>query len=447
MKYLVMLLAALLLMLGTVALFWVFGGEEQPSPPVSEPPSSAASQVVRQQPLTPTLVLGSQTVRAGATLRDARLSQETIQAASRQLGEAAGSATILEEGGLPGFRFSQQPDQVLATLIPVGLEGEPYFQGSLEELADYIPPEDGDYTLDVWAGWNGGEESFAGVAGYRALLTYQLPKQPIRLTVDTVSLRQGYCAVLRAGNLPEGVTQVTAETDMGYTMGYTPTFYPYQGEMIALMPARYNGNTGEYHVTIHAGEESQSFTVTVTDGGFDVTVQQFDVDQGVADSTVNNNEANEVYEAVTRPLKNMGDPEKYWEGAFQLPIDPQYKASTSTFGRIRVINGSRSQHAGIDYPAPKGTQVYAPNNGRVLYADFLQLTGNTICIEHGFGLKSWFYHLDSVEVEAGQMVKTGDPIGKVGTTGFSTGPHLHFTMSVNNIYTNPEQYLEADPLG
>ena len=55
--------------------------------------------------------------------------------------------------------------------------------------------------------------------------------------------------------------------------------------------------------------------------------------------------------------------------------------------------------------------------------------------------------ISEILVEAGQMVKTGDPIGKVGATGFVTGPHLHFTMSVNNVYTNPEQYLAADPLG
>lgn len=443
MKYLVALLAALILLLAAVALLWLMGDDE----PAADPPASPASQVVRQQALAPSLVLGSQTVRAGATLRDAQLDPETIQAAIRQLGEAGGSATVQEEGGLPGFRFSEEPDQVLATLIPAGLEGEPYFQGTLEELAEYTPPENGTYTLDVWAGWSGEGDAFSGVAGYRAELTYQLPQQPIQLTVDTTDLRQGYCAVLRASNLPEGVTQVTVDTDMGYTMGYTPTFFPYKGEMVALMPARYNGSTGTYHVTIRAGEESQSFAVTVTDGGFDVTVQQFEVDQSVADSTVNNNEANETYEAVTRPIKNQSDPEKYWEGPFQLPIDPQYKVATSTFGRIRVINGSSSQHAGIDYPAPEGTPVWAPNNGRVLYAGYLQLTGNMVCIEHGFGLKSWFYHLSAVDVEAGQMVKTGDPIGKVGSTGFVTGPHLHFTMSVNNIYVNPEQYLEEDPLG
>ena len=436
MRYLVLVLVAAILALAAVVLF-LLADMEQPA----ETPEVA--QVVRQQPLTPTLEMAGQSIWAGAVLRDVQLTPETVQAAAHQLGESAASANVLEEGALPDLLFSQQPDQVLATLIPVGLAGEPWFQGSLEELAEYIPPQDGVYTLDIWAGWNGGEDSFSGLAGYRAELTYRLPRQPIQLTVDTTELRQGYCAVLRASHLPDGVTQVTAETDMGFT----PTFYSYQGEMVALMPAKYNGNTGEYHITIRAGEEKQSFLLTVTDGGFEVTVQQFSVDQSVADSTVNSPEANATFEEVTRPLKNMGDPEKYWEGAFQLPIDPAFKAATSTFGRIRVINGSRSQHAGIDYPAPLGTQVWAPNNGKVLYAGFLQLTGNTICIEHGFGLKSWFYHMDEVEVTEGQMVRTGDPIGKVGTTGFSTGPHLHFTMSVNNIFVNPEQYLERDPLG
>ena len=319
-------------------------------------------------------------------------------------------------------------------------DGEALFLGTLEEFRDYLPPENGDYTLDLWASWDGGEGSFRGLAGYRLRLTYDLP---LSLTVDDTDVKQGYCTVLRAHYLPAGTETVTAETDLGFT----PTFYAYEGEMIALLPAKYSSETGEYHLTLTAGEESRDFTLTVTDGGFDVTVQNFEIDEEVADATVNNQQANIDYEAATRPLKNLGDPEKYWEGAFQLPIDEAYVAPSSTFGRIRVINGVTDQHAGIDYPAPEGAQVYAPNNGRVLFAGYLQLTGNMICIEHGFGLKSWYYHLSAVEVEAGQMVRTGDPIGKVGSTGFVTGPHLHFTMSVNNIYTNPEQYLAGDPLG
>ncbi len=428
--FLAVLLAVVVLLAGGIVLLTGdFLGEDAAPPPA---PVSSSDQLVRQEPLAPTLSMNGELLTPGLIARGE-------EAAPGELSSVAGSAVIKRGETLPELVFSQAPDQTTATLSPAE-GGEPVFLGTLEQLGDFAPEKSGEYLLDLWASWDGREEGFAGLAGYRLSLTYE---RELLLEVDRQEVPQGYCVVLRAGNLPEGVEKVTATTDLGFT----PTFYPYQGEQIALLPAKYSHNTGTYHLTLAAGEESRDFTLSVTDGGFDVTVQQFNVDQSVADSTVNNQEANIVYEQVTRPLKNLGDPEKYWEGPFQLPIDKQYVASSSTFGRIRVINGSKSQHAGIDYPAPTGTQVYAPNNGRVLFAGYLQLTGNMICIEHGFGLKSWYYHLDAVEVEAGQMVKTGDPIGKVGATGFVTGPHLHFTMSVNNIYTNPEQYLAADPLG
>ncbi|MEG0839560.1 MAG: M23 family metallopeptidase [Hydrogenoanaerobacterium sp.] len=255
--------------------------------------------------------------------------------------------------------------------------------------------------------------------------------------------KQGESFLLRVDNLPqdEEVT-ITAVTDMNFT----PTFYPYDGGMVALMPAKYSQDAGEYHITLTCNDVKKDFTINVADANFVVNVQNFAVDKKVADATVNNNKANDDYEKVTRPLKNLGDPEKYWVGKFSLPLKKENISTSSPFGIIRIINGVKDQHAGIDYPAPIGTPVYAPNNGRVLFAGYLQLTGNMVCIEHGFGLKSWYYHMNSVSVKAGDMVKTGDEIGKVGATGFVTGPHLHFTMSINNVYVNPNQYLKNDVL-
>ena len=73
----------------------------------------------------------------------------------------------------------------------------------------------------------------------------------------------------------------------------------------------------------------------------------------------------------------------------------------------------------------------------MLFAGYLQLTGNTVLIEHGYGLKSWYYHMDSLDVSTGQMVEQGQIIGKVGSTGFSTGPHLHFAMRLNGTPIDP----------
>ena len=81
--------------------------------------------------------------------------------------------------------------------------------------------------------------------------------------------------------------------------------------------------------------------------------------------------------------------------------------------------------------------IAAANNGKILFADFLQLTGNTVVIDHGFGLKSFYYHMDSLNVKEGDMVQTGDIVGTVGSTGYSTGPHLHYSLLVNNVFINP----------
>jgi murein DD-endopeptidase MepM/ murein hydrolase activator NlpD len=85
----------------------------------------------------------------------------------------------------------------------------------------------------------------------------------------------------------------------------------------------------------------------------------------------------------------------------------------------------------------------------VLFAGNLQLTGGTIVIEHGYGLKSWYYHMNSIDVKAGDIVAQNQIIGTVGSTGFSTGPHLHFGMSVGSphsgqFFINPETLITTD---
>ena len=80
----------------------------------------------------------------------------------------------------------------------------------------------------------------------------------------------------------------------------------------------------------------------------------------------------------------------------------------------------------------------------MLFADFVALTGNTVCIEHGLGLKSWYYHMNSLNVTEGETVGRGQQIGSVGSTGFSTGPHLHFAISVWNVYVDPQLLLDAE---
>jgi murein DD-endopeptidase MepM/ murein hydrolase activator NlpD len=114
---------------------------------------------------------------------------------------------------------------------------------------------------------------------------------------------------------------------------------------------------------------------------------------------------------------------------------------------IRYINKEESsRHSGLDLAAAKGTTVKAANNGIVRLSMLLKVTGNTVIIDHGCNVYSSYAHLDKLLVAEGDKVKKGDIIGEVGSTGFSTGPHLHWTTTIGKVYINPETLVEKDPL-
>ncbi len=133
-------------------------------------------------------------------------------------------------------------------------------------------------------------------------------------------------------------------------------------------------------------------------------------------------------------------PERLWDGQFRYPL-----AGVTTggnFGKRRILNGKAgSPHGGIDFPAPSGTPVYAAQRGRVVLAEPLYFSGNTVVLDHGLGLYTFYAHFESIAVQAGDLVDTGALLGKVGATGRVTGPHLHWGVTVNRARANPLQLI------
>jgi len=131
--------------------------------------------------------------------------------------------------------------------------------------------------------------------------------------------------------------------------------------------------------------------------------------------------------------------DRLWSGPFVRPVsDP----ANSAFGTRSVFNGQpRSPHGGADFRSPLGTDVHAPNSGRVVLAADLYYTGNTVVIDHGLGLVSLFAHLSQTEVEAGDLVATRQVVGQVGSTGRVTGPHLHWTLRAGGARVDPLSLL------
>lgn len=115
------------------------------------------------------------------------------------------------------------------------------------------------------------------------------------------------------------------------------------------------------------------------------------------------------------------------------------------FGNHRILNGTpKSPHTGMDIAAPTGTPIMAPLGGEVTMVSDLYYTGNTLIIDHGFGVSTVFAHMNTVTVRMGQHIRQGDKIGTVGATGRATGPHLHWGLNWYKERLNPELVLGSD---
>lgn len=131
--------------------------------------------------------------------------------------------------------------------------------------------------------------------------------------------------------------------------------------------------------------------------------------------------------------------------AIQPVMNKNLKYMASGYGwRIDPVYHTRRFHAGMDFTAPTGTNIYSTANGSVMTAGWKQGYGNCVEINHGFGYVTLYGHMSAIKVRAGQYVKRGDVIGLVGSTGKSTGPHLHYEVHLRGEIMNPANYYYMD---
>ena len=144
---------------------------------------------------------------------------------------------------------------------------------------------------------------------------------------------------------------------------------------------------------------------------------------------------NDIETALLKNIYSKNTPQRFWDGPFALPI---FGSVTSPFGVWRTYNDVfTARHTGQDIRATTGTPIQASAAGRVVLAEHLDIRGNMVIIDHGWGVFTGYCHLSEFMAKPGQLVQAGETIGLTGNTGRSTGPHLHWELAVGGTWIDP----------
>jgi len=342
----------------------------------------------------------------------------------------------ITENNLPMFSFENPPDSMEIL--------DPITHSTYETFSDYFMSltENGAYPVTIIAEWlPSTERPYHGALSYDMLFSVTLNPQ-IQLLTD--ELYPGNILALALSPIKEHYI-VDLSTNLSH--GLFSSFNN-NGQRLFFIPIDIWSESGFYDLSFHIQDPTTqqnwhlSKTLSVDSKNF--VTQYLYIDEQIYEETTSD-EAYVEFRQRAQEARRVSDPVQHWEGPFIMPVKDDYVLTTD-FAEIRYVNDeiTSSRHSGLDLAAPTGTPIYACNHGRIALSEYLILTGNTIVIDHGFGLFTSYYHLDTLAVDEDDFVLKGDYVGTMGSTGFSTGPHLHWSISVYNTYVNTWQVTDSD---
>jgi murein DD-endopeptidase MepM/ murein hydrolase activator NlpD len=261
----------------------------------------------------------------------------------------------------------------------------------------------------------------------RWLLLYIIPLA-FSQTLDQSVVRQG--------------ETLRARADVGIQMarldGRTIRLFPApEGGFLGLMPIPVEQKPGSYRLEFldAAGTVKRAVPVTVADAQY--PIQNIVISKEIAGLSLSPDEAE-----TSRAFRKTVSETRAWKEPFELPVTG---CLTSAFGVRRFQNGKPTGdfHGGLDLGSPAGTPVHAMADGVVRIVKSWNLHGNTVGIDHGQGVLTMYLHLSKFATTEGAAIKQGDVIGYVGSTGRSTGPHLHWSLYVNSEPVDPGQWVNV----
>jgi len=270
--------------------------------------------------------------------------------------------------------------------------------------------------------------------GYGVLLslfTLSLPAEALEVKINPDNPQLGDTVSVTMETDPNEDKPKVTWGDQSY-----PVFAVGENQYRALIPTTPLDQSRKVPLTIRGEETVRNFLVWLRDRAFPT--------QRIWLTGSNNRPATELELNRVAEFKKLVTSEQYWNGAF---VRPNRGWVSTVFGVRRYYNGEFAEdyyHKGVDYAAGTGSPVVAPANGTVALvgkeSEGFHVHGNTIGIDHGQGVLSIFLHLNNINVQEGERVTAGQKIGTVGSTGASTGPHLHWGLYVNGQAIDPSPW-------
>ena len=331
------------------------------------------------------------------------------------------------------FTFDNKPD--MANITVTNNQNEKILQQKFDDFIVPILNKEGEFTYKVDFEWNNPDNPYKGLISY----VFDLKQDfPVEFEFPKTEVLQGDIFEIYIFNSNEDEIPVVKQT-----INDTQGFFKMNEYYVCKIPANYNTAPGEYKIEYGIeGKQLKEMTLKVNNRAF--KVQYLYIDESI-EKEKRSEEAYEEYNKYFNPSRVSSNDSLYYTEEFVLPATGYL---STEYGENRFVNDMKTSyhHSGLDICDSIGSPIFATNRGKVTLSMYLTLTGNTIVIDHGQGLFSVYFHMNELFVNKGEMVERGQKIGAMGSTGFSTGSHLHFTMCFYNQNLEPGYFLVGEPI-
>lgn len=343
--------------------------------------------------------------------------------------------TILSSDDKLEVHADKAPDQSHLKIVNIET-GSVISEGQVELSQLPLPHMNGQFSYELTLEWTDESKSYLGQSVITFSVILDLPEEFVFSKQRLIQGDMLEVALYYAGNLKD----IYFEQDIYNEFQW----YEQDGLLRGYIPTNYYSKPGRYQIMYGNRKKGTVLSQEIEIVPHSYRIQYLIIDEQI-DQETRNDAAYEEFAKYFVPIRKQSAPDRYYTKDFIMPTQGRL---TSEFGQTRFVNGTptSSRHSGLDIASPTGTEIVATNRGKVVLSMLLTVTGNTIVIDHGQGLFSVYYHMHERTVIIDDIVQRGQKIGTVGSTGFSTGPHLHFTMSYYMMNIEPGFLIVGQPI-